>query len=57
MMVQVIRQKIDKDFVAKLPTEVFKGRIIVINHVSDTKKAVNYLLKQPILGFDTETKP
>jgi ribonuclease D len=36
---------------------VFKGKIIVINRISDVKKAVNYLLQQPILGFDTETKP
>ncbi len=36
---------------------MFKGKIIVINRISDVKKAVNYLLQQPILGFDTETKP
>ena len=56
-MAQIILQRFDKESIASLPTEVFKGKIIVINRISDVKKAVNYLLQQPILGFDTETKP
>lgn len=56
-MTQVIQQRFDKNSIAQLPTEVFKGRIIVVNRISDAKKAVNYLMQQPILGFDTETKP
>lgn len=56
-MVQVIQQRFDKARIALLPTEEFKGRIIVINTSADAKKAVKYLLNHTILGFDTETKP
>ena len=35
----------------------FPGRIIVILTPGETEKAVRYLLSQPILGFDTETRP
>ena len=43
--------------ISSLPVEAFKGRIIVILSPGETEKAVDYLLSQPILGFDTETKP
>lgn len=56
-MTQTILNKFDKNIIPQLPTEVFKGNIIVINRISDAKKAINYLMRQPILGFDTETKP
>lgn len=42
---------------ANLPRAVFGGRIIVIQTEAEAKKAVRYLLAQPLLGFDTETKP
>ena len=34
-----------------------KGRIVVVLTERDAEKAVRYLLSQPILGIDTETRP
>ena len=36
---------------------MFQGRIIMIVTPGETEKAVDYLLSQKILGFDTETRP
>lgn len=35
----------------------YDGRTIVINNPKDADKAIKYLLSQPIVGFDTETRP
>ncbi len=56
-MKKVLYNLFDKSKIANLPTEKFSGRIITILTKGETEKAVEYLLKQPILGFDTETKP
>lgn len=49
--------KISKEQVAELETAVFPGRIIVIQSESEAKKAVSYLEKFELIGFDTETRP
>lgn len=49
--------KISKEEVSKLPTAVFGGRIIVIQTEAEALKAVEYLNKFSLLGFDTETRP
>ncbi len=54
---KVIQDKYDKKKIAMLPRVLFEGRVIVIFTERDAEKAVNYLLTQAILGFDTETKP
>ena len=36
---------------------LFDGRIEVIVSERDAERAVKFLMKQPILGFDTETRP
>ena len=42
----------------KLPLEAFKGDIIVVEAPGiEYYKAIQYLRKQKILGFDTETRP
>jgi len=56
-MEKIIYDKVDKSYVRKLPRVLFDGRIIVINTAREAEKAVSYLLDQPILGVDTETKP
>jgi ribonuclease D len=56
-MLKTIYNKYDKSQISSLPLVQFEGRIIVILTASETEKAVNYLLSQPILGFDTETRP
>jgi ribonuclease D len=40
-----------------LPVASFQGRIVVITSAGETEKAVKFLLSQPILGVDTETRP
>ena len=56
-MPKIIYSKYDKALISSLPVVQFKGRIIVILTPGETQRAVRYLLSQPILGFDTETKP
>jgi len=56
-MSKTIYNKYDKKLIAALPVAEFTGRAIVILTPGETEKAVRYLLSQPLLGFDTETKP
>ena len=53
----IVRRTIDKSELKELPKAAFPGRIHVIQSESETKKAVAYLLSQPILGIDSETRP
>ncbi len=57
MMGKVIYNKFDKKQIAKLPRVMFEGATVVVVSNLEAKKAVNFLLKQPILGIDTETRP
>lgn len=46
-----------KEQLQDLPVVSFNGRIEVVESESVADRAVKYLLTQPILGFDTETRP
>ena len=52
-----IYNKFDKLRIPKLPQVLFQGRIETIISEAEAEKAVDYLLHQDIIGFDTETKP
>ena len=54
---KTIYNKFDKAKISTLPRVLFKGRIVVVLTERDADKAVRYLLSQPILGVDTETRP
>lgn len=54
---KIIQDKYDKQKIQTLPRELFEGRIIVIFTEKDADKAVAYLMRQHLLGFDTETRP
>lgn len=56
MATQIV-ETYDKENINKLPIERFEGNIYIIDNESAVVKAVNYLLTQPLLGFDTETRP
>lgn len=56
-MTKTIYNKFNKQQIANLPKEEFRGRIFTITTERDAEKAVNYLMSQPILGFDSETRP
>ena len=50
-------EKIDNERTAQLPAIEFQGEICVVEHERDVAAACEYLGRQPILGFDTETRP
>ncbi len=54
---KLIYDKYDKNLISKLPRVLFEGRIFVIFSEKEAQKAVDYLMQQTILGFDTETRP
>jgi len=56
-MKKTIYNKYDKNAIAALPRVVFEGRIVVIFTEKEAAKAVDFLLSQPLLGVDTETRP
>ncbi len=56
-MKKIIYDKFDKNVIPALPKVAFQGRIFVITTPDEAAKAVDYLLSQPILGVDTETRP
>ena len=57
MMKKVIYDKYEKSLIPSLPTVAFEGKIHVILTRAQAERAVDYLLTQPILGMDTETRP
>lgn len=50
-------QTIDKETLSKLPAEEFPGRIELIQTEAAARKAMAFLMEQPLVGFDTETRP
>ena len=56
-MNKIIYSKFDKTKIADLPRVTFPGRIVTILSAGEAEKAVDFLLKSDILGFDTETRP
>ncbi len=48
---------ITKEQIEELPVETFEGKIHVIEQKKQVIGAVTFLSKEPLLGFDTETKP
>ena len=56
-MTKTLYNKIDKKIIANLPVAAFEGRIVVVLSNAEAERAVDYLLSQPLLGVDTETRP
>lgn len=50
-------EKISNEQAAQLPAIEFRGEIRIIDRESDIEEACEYLAAQPLLGFDTETRP
>jgi ribonuclease D len=51
------KESIDKEELAELPLIQFEGAITLVESKEDYLASIEYLSKQTILGFDTETKP
>ncbi|MCM1151524.1 MAG: 3'-5' exonuclease domain-containing protein 2 [Alistipes sp.] len=49
--------KITNDDTARLPAIEFRGEIRIVEHERDIAEACDYLSRQPVIGFDTETRP
>ena len=56
-MKKKIYNKFPKADIASLPVVHFEGRIVVVVSEREAERAVCFLLSQPILGIDTETRP
>lgn len=56
-MKKLIFKKMNKQSIAAFPRVHFPGKVVVVITPEEAEKAVDYLLSQPILGFDTETRP
>jgi len=52
-----IKQFIDKEEVKEMPKAAFPGKIHVIQTEKEIEKAIRYLLTQPAVGIDSETRP
>ncbi|MBR5396212.1 MAG: 3'-5' exonuclease domain-containing protein 2 [Bacteroidaceae bacterium] len=52
-----IYDKFDKTLFGQLPRALFPGRIEVIVSEREAERAVEFLMEQPLLGLDTETRP
>ena len=48
---------IEKSAISTMPTVAFDGRIITIDTVEATDKAVKALSGEAVIGLDTETRP
>lgn len=48
---------ISKEDLNALDAEEFNGRIVLVQTASTAVKAIRFLMEQPMVGFDTETRP
>lgn len=53
----VIKRTIAKEELKELPKTVFPGNIYVIDTETDLQDAIDYLMKQKVVGIDSETRP
>ena len=56
-MTDMFRPSIEKTELALLPPAQFEGTIVVVQGEKEARKAVAALMKEKVLGFDTETRP
>ena len=48
---------ISKEDLNALDAEEFNGKIVLVQTASTAVKAIRFLMEQPMVGFDTETRP
>jgi len=53
----MFKKTIDKDDIKLLPLKKFEGETYLIDSHDKLKDAIEFLKNQPLLGFDTETRP
>ncbi|GEM_PF-876518 len=57
MVEPFLENRISKDYINTLPPIRFCGRIELINHPDQVRKATRHLRRHRVLGFDTESRP
>ena len=53
----IYKATISKEEIADMPLADFKGQIHIVQTLKEVEKAVSFLKKQSVLGFDTESRP
>lgn len=53
----IIKKKITKEEIQKLPTVGYEGGITVVNTPQEVERAVAHLKQSSLLGMDSETRP
>lgn len=56
-MTNTFQHTITNDATSQLPAIEFRGEVRIVEHERDIKAACHDLLEQPVIGFDTETRP
>ena len=56
-MKKLIYNRFEKRRINELELVTFPGKIVVVVSRDEAGRCVDYLLSQPVLGFDTETRP
>lgn len=56
-MNRALVENITKEDIQRLPLISFEGEIAIVDNREEMHEAIGYLRKQPVVGFDTETKP
>lgn len=56
-MIEGFQKKIEKSEIDQLPVLAYSGEIVVIEKPEEVEEALDFLETQPMLGFDTETRP
>ena len=56
-MKKLIYNKFDKHKISDFRRVKFGGKIVVVISPEEAERCVDYLLSQPVLGLDTETRP
>lgn len=49
--------RLEKSYISSLPKIAFEGEIILVNSNEQLKRCVEMLLKEKMIGFDTESRP
>ncbi len=53
----MFKESISNEELREMPLEAFKGDIVLVDSEKRLRFAVKELQSQPVIGFDTETKP
>lgn len=54
---EIFKNKISKEEVNGMDVESFKGRIYIVNNVTEANRVLDIVLKCDAVGLDTETRP